>query len=384
MSVEPTVSPRRRRWWARPSLVALVVVLALIAAGIGWSWAGSGGYYTFEPGDALPVTASSACTASGGNPHLRGGGLCARVVLPSGRAHTDHGRVLMVDVLVGQTTPWQYALSRLGLLDTFYPAAELFKSAAVLGGAPSSQFACQGVQEMHQATTDAPVAALRRLGHHVRATYHGSRVFLVRAGSPAARAGVHCGDVIVAVDGAPTLTSPALVRAIEEHTPGSVVTLAVRRVGSGGHRVERHLRVTLGERPGQPKAGFLGIGTEALPTYHLPFHVGIDVGDIGGPSAGLALTLGILDALSGGQLTGGHVVAATGTIGADGGVGPVGGVRQKTVAVERAGATVFLVPADEVGTARSEAGRGLRVEGVRSLGQALADLKALGGKVPAA
>ncbi len=364
--------------------MAAVVVLALIAAGIGWSWVQSGGYYTYDPGDALPVTASPTCVTSGGNPHLRGGGLCARVLLPSRRAHTDRGKVLMVDVLVGQTTPWQYALARLGLLDTFYPAAVLHRADAVLGGAPATQFTCQGVQEMDQATTDAPVAALRRLGYRVSSTYHGSRVFLVQAGSPAARAGVHCGDSIVAVDGHPTLTTPALVRAIEAHSPGSVVTLTVERDGPGGRLVERRLAVTLGERPGDPSAGFLGIATEALPTYHLPFHIGIDVGDIGGPSDGLALTLGIIDALSGGQLTGGHVVAVTGTIGPHGGVGPVGGVRQKTVAVERAGATVFLVPSSEVGTARSEADRRLRVEGVDSLAQALADLKALGGKIPAA
>jgi len=364
----------------------VVVVLALIAAGVGWSWAESGGYYTFEPGDALPVTPSSYCTHStpGGNPHLRSGGLCAEVTLPSGRAHVDRGKVLMVDVLVGQTTPWQYALSRLGLLDTFYRAAELYKTDAVLDGAPPSQFDCQGVQEMVQATTDAPVAALRRLGYEVRSTYHGSRVFIVQAGSPAARAGLHCGDVIVAVDGHPTLTSTALVKAIEGRSPGSVVTLTVERTVSGGHQVEQRLSVTLGKRPGDPKAGFLGIATEALPTYHLPFAVGIDVGDIGGPSDGLALTLGILDSLTGGQLTGGHVVAVTGTIGPHGDVGPVGGVKQKTVAVERAGATVFLVPASEVGTARSEADRRLRVEGVDTLDQALADLKALGGKIPAA
>ncbi len=364
--------------------VALVVVLALLAAGLGWSWAQSGGYYTFVPGDALPVTASSTCRASGANPHFPDGGLCARVFLPAARVHAVDGKLLMVDVLVGQTTPWQYALSRLGLLDTFYRAAELYSSTAVLGGAPAGQFTCQGVQEMDQATLDAPVAALRRLGYTVRSIYHGSRVFLVQAGSPAARGGLHCGSVIVAVDGQATLTTPALVRAIEAHPPGSTVTLTVEQAGSGGRRAKRNLRVTLGKRPGDPSAGFLGIATEALPTYHLPFHVAIDVGDIGGPSDGLALTLGILDSLSGGRLTGGHVVAVTGTIGPHGGVGPVGGVRQKTVAVERAGATVFLVPASEVGTARSEAGRRLRVEGVSSLDQALGDLRALGGSIPSA
>lgn len=373
---------RRRRWWRRPTLWALVVVLALVAAAVGWAWNGASGYYTYEPGNALPVTASTGCVTSGGNPHLPGGGLCARLVVPADRVHPVAGKLLMVDVLVGQTTPWQYALARLGLLDTFQRAAELHSARDVLGGAPAGQFTCQGVQEMDQATTDAPVAALRRLGYSVKATYRGSQVFLVEAGSPALKGGVRCGDLIVAVDGRPTLTAAALVHAVESHAPGTVVTVTVHRPGSGGRPVTRRVQVRLGSRPGDPKAGFLGIATQDLPTYKLPFHVGIDVGDIGGPSAGLALTLGLLDALSSGHLTGGHTVAVTGTIASDGAVGPVGGVAQKTVAVERAGATLFLVPAAEVATARREARPGLKVEGVTSLAQALDDLRAIGGTIP--
>jgi PDZ domain-containing protein len=115
-------------------------------------------------------------------------------------------------------------------------------------------------------------------------------------------------------------------------------------------------------------------------TYTLPFDITVDVGAIGGPSAGLALTLAILDILSGGDLTGGHAVAATGTIELDGTVGNVGGVAQKALAVRRAGATVFFVPADQLEEAQSEAGA-LRLFPVRTLQQALDDLQTLGGRV---
>jgi PDZ domain-containing protein len=109
--------------------------------------------------------------------------------------------------------------------------------------------------------------------------------------------------------------------------------------------------------------------------------VTIDVGNIGGPSAGLAMTLATLDILSSGDLTGGHRVAATGTIGLDGTVGDVGGVAQKAVAVRKAGATVFFVPADELKDAQSQAGS-MKVYPVRTLQEALDDLKTLGGHVP--
>ncbi len=88
----------------------------------------------------------------------------------------------------------------------------------------------------------------------------------------------------------------------------------------------------------------------------LPVNATIDPGNVGGPSAGLAFTLGLIDALSGGDLTGGKKVAVTGTIGPDGEVGPVGGVPQKTVAVNRSRAVAFLVPPEEYEDAVKKAG----------------------------
>ena len=94
------------------------------------------------------------------------------------------------------------------------------------------------------------------------------------------------------------------------------------------------------------------------------------------------MTLGIIDKLSSGRLTGGRIVAATGTIDQDGNVGDVGGVAQKTIAVERAGATVFFVPKVEFKTAESKATPQLHVYAVTNLDQVLRILKGLGGTVP--
>ncbi|MDX2407973.1 hypothetical protein NJO91_33205 [Streptomyces microflavus] len=116
--------------------------------------------------------------------------------------------------------------------------------------------------------------------------------------------------------------------------------------------------------------------------------VTVDLGDIGGPSAGLFLSLGIIDKLDGdgkgGDLTGGRTIAGTGTITADGKVGAVGGVSMKTQAAHRDGATVFLVPKAECREAEAERPDGLRLIPVTTLGGAVDALKALeqGGKVP--
>jgi Lon-like protease len=111
---------------------------------------------------------------------------------------------------------------------------------------------------------------------------------------------------------------------------------------------------------------------------------------VGGPSAGLLFTLGIIDKLNGdgagGDLTGGRTIAGTGTIDADGTVGAVGGVALKTQAAQRDGATVFLVPEEECSDAKAELPKGLRLIPVTSLKGAVSALTALEsgkGSVPA-
>ncbi|GHI89430.1 S16 family serine protease [Streptomyces xanthophaeus] len=117
--------------------------------------------------------------------------------------------------------------------------------------------------------------------------------------------------------------------------------------------------------------------------------VDLNLADVGGPSAGLLFSLGIVDKLdgdgSGGELTGGRTIAGTGTISPDGTVGAVGGVALKTQAAHRDGASVFLVPKAECSDAQSELPAGLKLVPVTSLSGAVDALRALnrGEPVPA-
>lgn len=375
-------APARRR---HRRLTALVAVAVLLAAGVATSIREAHRYYEFAPGDAPTVTASAACQlrdGASGALSLPGGRPCARLVVPTGRAHAVAGELLMVDVLVGPASPVDWALDQLHLLGVVHPSNQLVPAAEVLGSTPPSQLGCQDAAQMLGSTEAAAVAALARLGHPATLERLGAQVAQVVGGSPAAAAGVHCNDVITALDGAPVTTAAGLVSAIRARHPGDRVALTVRRT-TGAGTTTPVLHATLAGSPSRPSEAFLGVATADDTTYRLPFPVSIQVGDIGGPSAGLALTLGLLDVLSAGHLTGGHTVAATGTISPDGTVGDVGGVAQKTVAVHDAGAQLFLVPPQELATARAHAG-GMRVEAVSSLDQALADLQAIGGRIPPA
>ncbi|MEO9180152.1 MAG: S16 family serine protease, partial [Acidimicrobiales bacterium] len=129
---------------------------------------------------------------------------------------------------------------------------------------------------------------------------------------------------------------------------------------------------------------YLGVSLEDGTNYHLPAKVSINTANIGGPSAGLAMTLTLINKLSRTSISGNQPIAATGTIDVQGDVGDVGGVAEKTVAVQRAGAKYFIVPQVEVATAKGAATTGLRIIGVTTLTQALRDLRELGGVAPVA
>ena len=115
----------------------------------------------------------------------------------------------------------------------------------------------------------------------------------------------------------------------------------------------------------------------------LPFEIDIDTGRIGGPSAGLAFTLTLIDELSEGDLLGGRDVAVTGEIDIDGAVGAIGGLPQKVSAVKQIGVDHFLVPASQsaesLAQARLVAGDDVEIIEVATLDDALAALQRLGG-----
>jgi PDZ domain-containing protein len=203
----------------------------------------------------------------------------------------------------------------------------------------------------------------------------GAEVAAVVADSPADGV-LEVGDRIVAVGRDPVDTHAEAVRLLGDREPGDGVTIEVE--APDGER--RTVEVRLAENPNVPGRAFLGVSLQTRDLgFDFPFEVNIASDRIGGPSAGLAFTLGILDVLTEGELTGGRKVAATGTIELDGSVGEVGGVAQKTIAVREAGIDLFLVPQAEVDQARRHAGDGLRVEGVEDLGDALRILAAFGG-----
>jgi Lon-like protease len=371
---ESNLDTRRSRW---PVWLVLAVVLgaAIVGIPIGIATHEASGYFVFSPGTAPVITLSDSCKPAGGELALPDGAPCVHLVLPEGKSHPVDGELLMVDVQVAQAGPLDWAEYELGLLGN---SRQMVPIAAYAGTTPTSELGCQDTQEMVSADQDAALAALSVLRYKVDEKPLGVQIDTVYTGTPAWQAGLKCNDVITAVNGKPIHTAGELTTALQTLRPGNIVSLTDRPAGGG---ISKQVKVRLSSPSASALAegftgrAYLGLEVETKVKPVLPFPVSVDAGAIGGPSAGLAFTLGILDALSNGRLTGGHKVAATGTIDPHGDVGQVGGVQEKTVAVEKAGAQVFFVPQAEYVDAKSVAGSNLHVVPVSTLGQVLETLQ---------
>ena len=189
----------------------------------------------------------------------------------------------------------------------------------------------QNTTEMTNSQSAAEVVAARQAGYTVPEKIE---IAGVMQGTDAAKV-VKAGDYITTINGTKITDSVVLANTMKKVKPGERVRLGITRQG-------RAMTFTVGTKAVQGRA-VMGLGLN--PHAAMPFRVKLNVGNVGGPSAGLMFTLAIYDEVTPGALTGGKQIAGTGTMAADGSVGPIGGIREKVIGAKKSGATVFLTPA---------------------------------------
>jgi len=338
---------RRRRWLTSLGFVFAVLIITL---GLVFRLP----YYVMSPGSSRPT--ESLISVSGAQTYVNG------------------GEVDFLTVSLRQATPFE------ALAAWVNPDLDLASKEDILGKQSPDQNRELSLRMMSESKDAAQYQALTRLGYPVESNGTGAVVASVVESGPSANLLVP-GDVIVRANGQQISFSQQLVNVISANPPGATITLAVEPFDSKveGALPPREVQVVLGAREGDATKGFLGVSTFTRDlSFTFPVEVSIDSGRVGGPSAGLAFTLGILDVMTPDSLTGGLKVSVTGTIALDGSVGPIGGIHQKVMASRRAGVDLMLVPASEIDEARTYAGD-LRVEPVESLTQALEVLTTVGG-----
>jgi PDZ domain-containing protein len=277
------------------------------------------------------------------------------------------GGIYYVDVVVREAS----LLEKLSAATRPDGADIVPKQALVPPGSNFAERRRQNLRAMDRSQEVAAAVALRELGYKVNAKPEGALVVGVASDAPAAGK-IQPTDVVNGVDGKPVSTPDDLRRLIGTHKPGETVKLRVRR--DDATKVVEVGTIASPSDSGRP---IVGIQVEQSADIRLPVDVEIDLAGVGGPSAGLAFALDIMEELRG-NVDRGLKVAATGEIELDGDVLPIGGVKQKVIGARRSGADVFLVPAgDNAAEARRHAGtlRIIPVESFRQALQALATLK---------
>jgi PDZ domain-containing protein len=297
----------------------------------------------------------------------QGGGEVIRISGTKVQPTTGHLYLTTVEIIPGscsdRPTIWQAVKAWFKSDETVEP-----QQVQCPPGVSSAKVQQQGVQEMSGAQADAVYAALTELGYHST----GNAVFIdaVTVGTPAASV-LDANDIVDSVNGTAVTGVEQLVKLVQATTPGVSLPVVVTRDGqkrtfsvrtTRGTDRKTHLGVTISDRP-----TFNGINVT----------IGIDPNVIGGPSAGTALALGIIDKLTPGGLTGGRTIAGTGTVSRTGVVGPIGGIQQKIAAAVHAGATVFFAPSSECADAKSAAPSSLTLVRISTLRGAVAALEAI-------
>ncbi len=321
-------------------LAAVVLVLFVAPSGVVGST-----QYIFLPDPAHPVA--------------------PLVTFPGSRDPTKGG-VYFVDVVVRKAT----VLER--LFGGLHKGADLYPADAVNPpGVNDQQRRRIDLQDMRRSQEIAAAVALRAAGKKVVLQSTGALVDAVEPGKPAVGK-LQPDDVITAIGGRPVRSPENVFAAMTKLPVGAVVRFTVRR---DKQTLVVPLKTVASDQP--PRRAVVGIFLEPAIDIHLPFPVRIDTGNVGGPSAGLAFALEVLEEL-GRDVVRGHKVAATGEIRPDGSVFPIGGIKQKTIGAREAGVDAFLVPAGENAREARANADGLRIIPVKTFPQALRALATLG------
>ena len=275
------------------------------------------------------------------------------------------------------------------------PAARLMSHRDKYGDRTPQQLVSAGQQQMRTAKDDAMYVALQAAGYPVE-LQPGDVIIDQLVCLEANAAGTECvksapadelldpGDKLVKVDGKPVTIVDDLTPILAAVEPGEKIRIDFVRAGEDMSG-EITTIAAPGEDPVRTIIGFMPVDTT---TVKLPDGIDVQIatGGIGGPSAGLAFTLTVLDALTEGDLMGGHKVAVTGTIDLEGNVGAIGGLNSKASAVKQMGVEYFLVPVaqgedglDGIAQARKVVGDDVEIIPVSTLQEALDALRRIGG-----
>jgi Lon-like protease len=386
----PRLPSRRHLWWAVPlAVIGLLTIGGVLFAAVVPSTAfvhkrrciaaerqGDAVVCTKQSGEEGVQFATVPAGAEAVEPRMSVDGI---TTFPS------KGQIYFVTVRGPETS----------LLDWFVvrknPAAETQTYKEVYGDSTPDQQRQEGYQMMRDAKQTAEYVALSRAGIAGADLVSGPAVIgnlclqVNSAGSacavqaPAADV-LKPGDTITAVDGQKVAVLDDLTPIMKAHKPGDSIKVDYTRNGT-----DASATITTVASPEDATRTIIGFIPADTRQIHLPedVKVTINTDNIGGPSAGTAFALTLIDQLTPGSLMGDGRVAVTGTIDVDGNVGAIGGLSSKASAVKQVGVKYFLVPAAQgdadIAHAREVVGDSVKIIPIKTIDDAITELHQLGG-----
>lgn len=245
----------------------------------------------------------------------------------------------------------------------FDPARDVYPEDTVYPrGATDEQISEENAAQMDNSQQNSVAAALTELDIDYR-----QQLSVAGLASDTNKGTLAQGDVLTSIDGA-RITDLEMLKSALQEAGDAAVRLGIER-GGAPRTVTAH---TTAAPDGQRQ-----LGVYLKTDFTFPFTVDFTLANVGGPSAGMMFALGIVDTLTPGDMTGGKHFAGTGTITPEGAVGPIGGIAQKLVGAQRAGADYFLAPAENCPAVVGRIPEGLDVVKVATLEQARRAVEAI-------
>jgi PDZ domain-containing protein len=318
----------------RTAIISVVVLLVVAAAWVPIP------YYSEGPGPARDVF--------------------SRIIFEDRPRYDPTGSMELTTVRYRQLTPVLALLAWLDDTEAIVPSELVYPS-----DVPADVIDQRGVSQMDQSKIAATAVALQAVEDYPKDHASGALIEATEQDCPA-DGELFPGDIITAIDGTPVRSASHASKLLNAIPIKDPLHFALEVDGTSE-------QATFTRAPCGPKDQPL-VGIAMIDPF--PFPVTISSGEIGGPSAGLMWALGLYELLTPGDLTAGRIIAGTGEIGPDGTVYPIGGIRDKVVAAQRAGASVFLAPKDNMNDLAGVDTGDMQVVSVATFDDALAALQA--------
>ena len=288
--------------------IALIVAVILVLVGTFYTLP----YYITRPGSAMELSP---------------------IVFVEDGDESEQGEFMLTTVLMGKANVFSYLLAKVKDYYYIYKEEDIRQEDET-----DEEYYVRQLYMMTSAKLNAIETAFTYANIPYEATYKGVYVLSVLDTLPASKI-IQAGDSITKINGEALKASEQLIEYVSNRKVGDVVNLTIVRDGK-----EQQVDVELG----MVEENRVGIGITLVDDKEIITQpeVFIDSSDIGGPSAGLMFSLEIYSQLQEGDLTKGYNIAGTGTISAEGKVGPIGGVEQKVVAADNSNADIFFAPLD--------------------------------------